>query len=131
MGVALASAAALLGCLFVDLGSPTDQERWHWVIAVAVAAALSTGVLVAMGRSYLRPVLRAPLTGLFVGMVTAVILGGIAGAAEWISTGRVPTASLRAAVLAGLPGGAVLGLLIGLIAWAVFRLIPYQHLDRA
>src|SRR5207237_4367416 len=85
-----------------------------------------SGVAITFGRNRMRAVFRAPLTGLFAGTVTAVIVGGVAAAVERLATGSVPTASLRAAGLAGLPAGSTIGVGIGLIGWAVFRLIPYR-----
>jgi hypothetical protein len=117
------SADALLGCLLVELNTPTDLEAWRWAIGAAVVAILLSAVAVAMRRGFLGAALGAPLTGAFVGIVTTVILGVVAIAAEWIVTVRQPSASLRVTVLAGLPCGAVIGALLGLCAGLVLRVV--------
>ncbi len=112
------------GCWFVEVGSPANQERWRWMIGVALVAVALTGAAIVFGRRQMRAIFRAPLTGLFAGLVGVVLLGGAIAGIEWIITRRPPLVSLRAAALAGLPAGAVLGVGIGLIGWAVFSLIP-------
>ncbi len=123
---AVASVAVLVGCFFVEMNSPAQQERWRWLVGAALTAILLAGGVLIFGRDRMRPIFRAPLTGLFVGIVAVVIVGAIAAAVEWLMTDRSPTASLRAAVWAGLPAGAVVGTVMGLIGWLVFRLIPYR-----
>src|SRR5437016_3486706 len=124
IGVAAMSLTLLVGALSVEMNSQMDQGRWRWMICVTMGAIVLSGVAITFGRNRMRAVFRAPLTGLFAGTVTAVIVGGVAAAVERLATGSVPTASLRAAGLAGLPAGSTIGAGIGLIGWAVFRLLP-------
>ncbi len=124
VAAAALSAAMLTGSWFVDMGGPFSQERWRWMTGAALVSIVLTGVGIVFGRHHMRAIFRAPLTGLFYGLVAVIVLGGILAAVEWFLTPRTPVASLGAAALVGLPAGAVIGVGIGLIGWTVFRLIP-------
>jgi hypothetical protein len=126
LAAAALSASLLAAGWFLDMGDPTNRDRWRWMLGVALASLIAGGAAMVFGRRQMRPVFRAPLTGLFCGLVAVVLLGVMLAGIEWLVTGQTPLASLRAAALAGLPAGALLGVGIGLIAWAVFRLIPHR-----
>jgi hypothetical protein len=113
-------AALLIAACFVELDTAAHQQRWRWTIGVSLVAVVLIGSAIAR-RERMRAVLLAPLTGIFVGLLTVTFLGGTLAAAGWLATGELPRAALRVAALAGLPVGAALGLAIGPIAWAAYR----------